>query len=130
MAHFAQLDENNIVIQVIVVHNNELLDNGIESEEKGILFCQSLFGIDTIWKQTSYNGTFRRNFAGVGFMYDEYRDAFLEPKPFFNWVLNDTTFKWEAPIPYPNDGKRYGWDGYTNSWRDLGEKLATPIETI
>jgi hypothetical protein len=127
MAHFAQLDENNIVIQVIVVHNNELLDNGIESESKGIDFCKSIFGIDTMWKQTSYNGFFRKNFAGVGFRYDDLRDAFLEPKPYFNWVLNDTTYKWEPPIPYPDDGKRYGWDGYTNSWRYLGEALEEPI---
>ena len=130
MAHFAQLDENNIVTQVIVVHNNELLDNGTESESKGILFCQSIFGIDTVWKQTSYNCSFRGNFAGVGFLYDSLRDVFLEPKPYSNWVLNSTTYKWEAPVPYPDDGKRYGWDGYTNSWRYLGERLATPVETI
>lgn len=130
MAHFAQLDENNIVLQVIVVHNDELLDDGVESEDKGITFCQSLFGIDTIWKQTSYNNSFRKNFAGVGFMYDSLRDMFLEPKPYFNWVLNSTTGKWEAPIPYPDDGRRYTWDGYTNSWRDVGEKLATPVEHI
>jgi hypothetical protein len=123
MAHFAQLDENNIVTQVIVVHNNELLDNGVESESKGILFCQSIFGIDTMWKQTSYNGSLRKNFAGVGFRYDDLRDAFLEIKPFTNWVLNNETCKWEAPIPHPEDGKRYGWDGYTNSWRYLGEAL-------
>ena len=127
MAHFAQLDENNIVTQVIVVHNNELLDNGTESESKGILFCQSIFGIDIVWKQTSYNNSFRGNFAGVGFLYDPLRDVFLEPKPYFNWVLNDTTFKWEAPILHPDDGKRYGWDGYTNSWRYLGEAGSIPF---
>jgi len=130
MAHFAQLDENNTVTQVIVVHNNELLDNGAESESKGITFCQSIFGIDTIWKQTSYNGNFRANFAGVGFLYDSLRDVFLETKPYPNWVLNSTTYKWEAPVPYPDDGRRHAWDGYTNSWRDLGERLATPVETI
>lgn len=130
MAHFAQLDENNIVIQVIVVHNNELLDNGTESEFKGILFCQSIFGIDTVWKQTSYNSSFRGNFAGVGFLYEPLRDVFLEPKPYFNWVLNNVTYKWEAPVPCPDNGRRYGWDGYTNSWRDVGEKLATSVETI
>lgn len=130
MAHFAQLNENNIVIQVIVVHNNELLDNGIESEEKGISFCQSIFGIDTRWKQTSYNGSFRKNFAGVGFKYDTRRDAFLEFKPYVNWILNNTTCKWEAPTPYPNDGRRHEWDEYTNGWIDVGEKLATTIENI
>jgi hypothetical protein len=130
MAHFAQLDENNTVIQVVVVHNNELLDDGTESESKGITFCQSIFGIDTVWKQTSYNGSFRKNFAGVGFKYDALRDAFLETKPYDNWTLNNTTCKWEAPIPYPTDGRRHAWDSYTNSWRDVGERLATSIENI
>jgi hypothetical protein len=88
MAHFAQLDQNNIVTQVIVVHNNELLDNGTESESKGIDFCKSLYGTDTVWKQTSYNGTFRKNFAGIGFLYNEMRDAFIQPRPYSTWVLN------------------------------------------
>ena len=122
MAHFAQLDENNIVIQVIVVHNNELLDNGIESEEKGIAFCQSLFGEDTVWKQTSYNGTFRKTMAGVGSLYNTLRDAFLGLKPYPSWVLNNETYTWEAPTPRPDDGKLYAWDDYTNNWVDLGEK--------
>lgn len=130
MAHFAQLDENNTVIQVVVVHNNELLDDGTESEAKGIIFCQSIFGIDTVWKQTSYNCSFRKNFAGVGFKYDALRDAFLETKPYDNWTLNNTTCKWEAPTTYPTDGRRHAWDGYTNSWRDVGERLATPVENI
>ena len=130
MAHFAELDENNVVLRVIVVHNSELMDNGIESEDKGIQFCQSIFGEDTVWKQTSYNGSFRKNYAGSGFTYDARRDAFLEPKPFDNWVLNNTTCKWEAPIAYPDDGRRHAWDDYTNTWVDIGEKLATPIETI
>lgn len=130
MAHFAQLDENNIVIQVIVVNNEELLDNGVESEQKGIEFCQSLFGSDTVWKQTSYNNNFRKKFAGIGFIYDPKRDAFYEPKPHLTWVLNNDTCNWEPPIPYPDDGRRHGWDEYTNNWVDLGEKLSTPIETI
>jgi hypothetical protein len=130
MAHFAQLDENNIVTQVIVVHNNELLDNGVESEDKGITFCQSIFGIDTVWRQTSYNGAFRKNFAGVGFIYDARRDAFLEPKPYTNWVLNNIICKWEAPTPYPDDGRRHIWDDFTNSWLDVGEKIGTPIVNI
>lgn len=130
MAHFAQLDNNNIVTQVIVVNNNELLDNGVESETKGIEFCQSIFGLDTLWKQTSYNAVFRKNFAGVGFIYDEKRDAFLEPRPYATWVLNNDTCKWEAPTPYPNDGRRHAWDDYTNTWVDLGEKLGTTIETL
>lgn len=93
MAHFAELDENNLVKQVIVVHNNELLDNGVESEAKGIAFCQSLFGGN--WKQTSYNGNIRKNYAGIGYTYDEERDAFIPPKPEGDWVLNEDTCQWE-----------------------------------
>jgi hypothetical protein len=130
MAHFAQLDENNIVIQVIVVHNNELLDNGTESESKGIDFCKSLYGTDTVWKQTSYNGSFRRNFAGAGFTYNQLRDVFISPRPYSTWVLNNNTYQWEPPIPYPNDDRRYVWDDYTNNWVDVGERLATPNEII
>ena len=116
MAHFAQLDQNNIVTQVIVVHNNELLDNGID-------FCKSLYGTDTVWKQTSYNGTFRRNFAGIGFLYNQMRDAFIPPRPYATWVLNNSTYQWEPPVPYPNDDRLYAWDEYTNNWADIGEKL-------
>lgn len=118
MAHFAQLDENNIVLQVIVVHNNELLDNGVESEAKGIAFCRSLFP-GTNWAQTSYNGNIRKNYAGVGFTYDAQRDAFIPPQPFPSWVLNETICQWEAPVPYPQDGKRYVWDEATVSWVEV-----------
>jgi hypothetical protein len=94
MAHFAQLDESNIVTQVIVVHNNELLDNGVESEAKGIAFCQSLLGGN--WVQTSYNGNIRKNYAGIGYTYDQTRDAFIPPKPELGeWVLNEDTCIWE-----------------------------------
>jgi len=79
MAHFAQLDENNVVTQVIVVHNNELLDNGVESEAKGIAFCQSLFGAETRWVQTSYNGNFRGCYAGIGYTYDAQANEFVAP---------------------------------------------------
>jgi hypothetical protein len=121
MAHFAQLDENNVVTQVIVVHNNELLDNGAESEAKGIAFCQSLFGADTVWVQTSYNGNKRKNYAGIGFTYDARRDAFIAPQPFPSWALDEATCGWEAPAPYPQDGQRHTWDEATLSW-----VLATP----
>jgi len=79
MAHFAQLDENNVVTQVIVVHNNELLDNGVEREELGVAFCKSLFGADTRWVQTSYNGSIRKHYAGVGYTYDPVADEFVPP---------------------------------------------------
>jgi hypothetical protein len=118
MAHFAQLDENNVVTQVIVVHNNELLDNGVESEAKGILFCQSLFP-GTVWKQTSYNGTMRKNYAGIGFTHDAARDAFIPPRPYPSWLLDEFSCDWTAPIPCPTDGKRYRWDESAMSWVDI-----------
>jgi hypothetical protein len=80
MAHFAQLDENNVVTQVIVVHNNELVDNGVEREELGVAFCQSLFGANTRWVQTSYNNKFRGVYAGVGYTYDPEKDEFIAPE--------------------------------------------------
>ena len=116
MAHFAQLDENNVVTQVIVVHNNELLLDGVESETKGILFCKSLFGEDTKWVQTSYNGNIRKNYAGIGFTYDADLDAFIPIKPFDSWVLNEETAQWEAPTPYPTDGARYDWSEDDLAW--------------
>lgn len=98
MAHFAELDENNTVKQVIVVHNNELLDdNGNESEQKGIDFCVSLFG--GTWIQTSYNGTIRKNYAGIGYLYDPIRDAFIEPQPSSEYQLNEETLRWEEINP-------------------------------
>jgi hypothetical protein len=113
MAHFAELDENNVVKQVIVVNNNELLVDGVESEAKGIEFCQSLFG--SIWVQTSYNGNFRKNYAGIGFVYDPILDAFYAPQPYPSWVL-DANVIWQAPTPMPEDGIFYLWDEATLSW--------------
>ncbi len=97
MAHFARLDENNVVTEVIVVHNNELLDNGVESEAKGIAFCQNIYG--GIWKQTSYNGSFRKNFAKIGSTYDSMRDAFIHPKMFEGQVFDEETCRWVWPEP-------------------------------
>jgi hypothetical protein len=116
MAHFAQLDKYNVVTQVIVVHNNELMINGVESEAKGIAFCKLLYGGITTWKQTSYNNKFRKNYAGVGYTYDERRDAFIPPKPFESWILNETTCRWDSPVPKPTDGNNYRWDEETISW--------------
>ena len=115
MAHFAQLDENNVVINVIVVSNEELKDElGNESEANGIQFCEDHFG--GRWIQTSYNRAFRKNFAGVGSSYDIGRDAFVPPKPYPSWVLNEATCAWESPTPIPLDGKVYSWDESTTSW--------------
>jgi len=121
MAHFAQLDENNIVTQVIVVHNNELMLDGEESEDKGVLFCKSLYGSDTKWKQTSYNDSFRKNYAGIGYTFDKDRNAFIPPKSYDSWVLNETTCLWEAPIAYPTDNKVYVWNEDTVSWQEIVE---------
>jgi hypothetical protein len=116
MAHFAELGMDNIVQRVIVVHNNELLDgDGVEQESLGVAFCQGLFG--GTWVQTSYNGNFRKNFAGYGYQYDETRDAFIPPKPFESWLLNEDTCRWVAPTAYPNDGNDYIWNESTTSWQ-------------
>lgn len=116
MAHFARLDENNVVIAVHVVHNNELLDeNGNESEEKGVSFLTNLHKYPH-WKQTSYNGNIRKNYAGIGYTYDVQRDSFIPPRPYASWVLNEDTCTWQPPVPYPDDGKQYQWDEPTTSW--------------
>lgn len=117
MAHFAKLNEENIVTQVIVVDNKDTLDeNGQESEQKGIEFCVNLLG--GTWIQTSYNANFRKNYAGSGYSYNQTLDAFIPPKPFASWILNNETAQWEAPTPYPTDGEMYSWDEATTSWVD------------
>ena len=116
MAHFAKLDENNVVLEINVVHNNELLDSGVESEAKGIQFLVDWSGGYTNWKQTSYNRNIRKNYAGIGFVYDPIRDAFIPPQPFPSWTLNEDTCLWDAPTPMPTDGQRYYWDEATTSW--------------
>lgn len=118
MAHFAEIGLNNTVLRVIVVHNNDCLDeNGQESEAVGAEFCRNLLG--GTWMQTSYNATTRKNYAGIGFTYDSTRDAFIPPRPFVSWVLNETTCNWESPVAMPNDGKRYTWDEPTTSWTEV-----------
>lgn len=122
MAHFAEIGLDNKVLRVIVVHNNELLDeNGQESEAKGAEFCRNLFG--GTWVQTSYNANFRKNYAGVDFTYDTQRDAFIPPKPYPSWVLNESTCNWDSPVPHPTDGKRYFWDEATTSWKEMAEAV-------
>lgn len=104
MAHFAEIDNNNEVLRVIVINNAELLDSfGQEQEQLGRDFCKKLFG--GTWVQTSYNGKFRKNYAAIGYTYDSVRDAFISPKPFASWILNENTCTWEAPIPYPTDSE-------------------------
>ena len=118
MAHFAEIDDNNVVLRVIVVANKDTADaNGNEVESIGVAFCQRLLGGN--WKQTSYNGNFRKNYAGIGFTYDAGIDAFVPPKPYPSWVLNSNTAQWEAPVPMPQDGKKYSWDEATQSWVEV-----------
>lgn len=118
MAHFAQLDENNVVTQVIVVSNKDTADaNGVEKEYIGAAFCEKLFG--GVWKQTSYNGNFRKRYAGIGFTYNAALDAFVAPKPHASWLLNNTTADWEAPVAKPDDGKNYVWNESTLSWDEM-----------
>ena len=116
MAHFAKIGLNGKVIEVQSVNNEVLHDsNGVEQENIGIDFLTQLTGW-AIWKQTSYNANFRKNFAGIGYTYDEDKDAFIPKKPFNSWVLNETTCKWEAPVAYPNDGQSYKWNETIQNW--------------
>jgi hypothetical protein len=122
LAHFAKI-ENNVVTQVIVVANKDTADaNGVEKEYIGAAFCEKLFG--GTWKQTSYNGTIRKNYAGIGYTYDADIDAFVPPQPFASWTLNNETAQWEAPVPMPADAgtgeppKMYSWDEATTSWKE------------
>ena len=124
MAHFAKLDENNVVTEVHVVANKDTSDaNGVEKEYIGQAFLEKLFG--GTWKQTSYNGNIRKNYAGIGYTYNADIDAFVPPKPFASWTLNNDTAQWEAPTPMPADAgtgeppKMYSWDEATTSWVEV-----------
>ena len=123
MAHFAQLNEENLVTQVIVVANQDTANqDGVENEAIGIEFCTNLLG--GRWVQTSYNGNIRKNYAGIGYKYDATLDAFIPPQPFASWTLNEETAQWEAPTAYPDDEKRYTWDEETTSWVEVTEETA------
>ena len=121
MAHFVKLGIGNKVIQGVVVHNDVAT-----TEQAGIDFLNNLYKTNDVWKQTSYNtkggvhllgGTpFRKNFASVGYRYDQTKDAFIPPRPFTSWTLNEETCLWEAPVAYPDDGQRYSWNETTRQW--------------
>lgn len=114
LSHFAKV-ENGIVAQVIVVDNADTANaEGVEMESIGAEFCKRLLGGD--WKQTSYNGKMRKNFAGIGYAYDAARNAFIAPQPFSSWALNEKTCHWESPVPMPMDGKMYRWDEAAKEW--------------
>ena len=115
MAHFARLDENNIVTSVVVVDNRDTSDaGGVEKEHIGAAHLERILG--GTWKQTSYNANFRKNYAGIGYTFDSQRDAFIPPKPFNSWVLVEETCQWKAPVEMPTDGQMYSWDEATTSW--------------
>ncbi len=117
MAHFAKI-ENGLVMQVIVVGNADTANaEGVELEHIGAAFCERLLGGE--WKQTSYNGKMRKNYAGIGYFYDAGRDAFIAPQPFPSWVLNEQTCRWESPVPMPTDGKMCSWDEVTLNWIEV-----------
>jgi hypothetical protein len=127
MASFAKLNSENIVTTVVSVVNEVIKDsNGIEQEQLGIDFLNQLYNTNDNWKQTSYNTnggvhinggiSFRKNHAGIGFQYDQIRDAFIPPKPYNSWVLNEDTCLWDAPIPKPDNENQYTWNESTLSW--------------
>lgn len=134
MAHFAELDENNVVKRVIVISNDVLFDeNGVENETSGVEFCKNLYGQETIWKQTSYNTkggvhllggvAFRKNFAVPEGSYNETIDAFIDPKPYDSWVLEESSGIWEAPTPMPSpdsdgDQRIWVWDETNLQWTE------------
>ncbi len=105
MSHFAELDDNNVVLRVLVVEP-EVIVSGV-------------FGDPTRWVQTSYNARIRKNYAGVGYTFDAVRDAFIPPQPFPSWVLDEETCRWDSPVPYPSDGKYYEWAEDTGNWVEI-----------
>jgi hypothetical protein len=113
MAHYAFLDENNLVTEVIVGIDETETIEGLDTETWYGNFRNQ------VCKRTSYNGNIRKNFAGIGFIYDEERNAFIPPKPFSSWILNEGTCIWEAPVVYPTDDKLYTWDEPTGSWIEI-----------
>jgi hypothetical protein len=122
MAHFAQLDNKNNVISIEVVNNEVITDvDGNEQEQVGVDFLTQHNGGVGWYKQTSYNGTFRKNYAGIGYTYDSTRDAFIPPKPYNSWTLNEDTCQWEAPVAYPDDDNMYNWDEATTNWKEIIE---------
>lgn len=117
MAHFAKLNENDIVEMVVVVDNENLLNEfGVEDENKGIEYLKLIYGSDTNWVQTSYNRNFRRLFAATNYIYDRVNDIFISYQPYPSWIFNDITKDWDPPTPFPNDGNGYFWDEINLQW--------------
>jgi hypothetical protein len=118
MAHYAFLDDNNIVTEVIVGRHEDEVVNGITDWET---YYGEFRGQRCV--RTSYNNNIRKNYAGIGYTYDESRDAFIPPQPFPSWVLNETTCQWDAPAVYPDDGLLYNWDEVSQSWQEVTDGL-------
>jgi hypothetical protein len=117
MAYFAKLGTGNIIEKVISINNSVITDsNGIEQEQLGVDFINKLYNTRDVWKQTSYNNNIRKNFAGIGFQYDQIRDAFIPPKPFNSWILNEDTCQWEAPNPMIINNNSYVWNEQIQNW--------------
>jgi hypothetical protein len=138
MASFVKLNNDNFVIQGVALVNEIFTVNNIEIEQIGIDFLNNLYKANDVWKKTSYNTrggihyqadnntpsidqskAFRKNYAGIGYYYDSIRDAFIPPKPFPSWTLNEDTCLWQSPIPYPNDGKMYQWNEEIGNWEEI-----------
>jgi hypothetical protein len=113
MAHFAEIDGDNLVTRVLVVPD--------EQENRGHDYLATDLGLGGTWVQTSYNARIRKNYAGIGYTFDSGRDAFIPPKPFASWVLNEETCNWDAPVARPEDDKMYTWDEATTSWKEVTE---------
>ena len=113
MAHFAEIDGDNLVTRVLVVPD--------EQENRGNDYLATDLGLGGTWVQTSYNARIRKNYAGIGYTFDSGRDAFIPPKPFASWVLNEETCNWDAPVARPEDDKMYTWDEATTSWKEVTE---------
>ena len=119
MAHFAELDENNIVKRVIVVDDEVITKDGKEDEAIGVKYLQDLFGDSGVWKRTYKNREHRKNYAGHDYAYDETLDGFIPPKIYPSWNINEDTCRWDAPTPKPDDDKYYSWDEDTTSWVEI-----------
>jgi hypothetical protein len=121
MAYFAKLGTGNIVEQVISINNTVITDsNGVEQEQLGVDFINKLYNTRDVWKQTSYNNNIRKNYAGIGYQYDQQRDAFIAPKPYNSWILNEDTCRWEAPVAIPTtileENQYYSWNESIVNW--------------
>ena len=138
MGSFVKLNNNNFVIQGVALVNEIFTVNNIEIEQIGIDFLNNLYKTNDVWKKTSYNTrggihyqadnntpsldqskAFRKNYAGIGYYYDSIRDAFIPPKLFPSWILNEESCLWDSPVPYPNDGKIYQWNEETGNWEEI-----------